>query len=283
MKNFVRITPVFATFALAACATPWTDTTTALSMTTSNETAQALRPHAAAPAPGFALRALLQEESQKDAANPGTVNAISYQKHYLEAAAGLTVETAESTFKPATVGAAGTYSAQVSSVCGLLDVLSEAQLHTRLRAKGGDITGSTAFRTSNGYEGETTFRTRLDGLDAAGANLCRPAPGAAFSFVARTTVQRDLKREGTPDMSKALSQSRKHRCVSGTDLQAAAALDPSLKGNYIKVSCDTQNEHGRDVKTDYAYLLESQMYLPLARTIGQGTVSYSYRAAVYDR
>jgi hypothetical protein len=111
----------------------------------------------------------------------------------------------------------------------------------------------------------TTIRTfRAENLSGDLAVLTSPAPGAKFSYELSMHVG-----------SRTSDRVDKASCVVENKADAAT-LHPKLRGSYLPVTCE-ETRDGRDSSRQYAYLVESKVYV--LTNISGGFNEGSYRFA----
>jgi hypothetical protein len=105
------------------------------------------------------------------------------------------------------------------------------------------------------------------------ARLISPVPGVNFSYVNAFEVQTTGKGMFTTSTGSKVEATAS--CVSATEVKLATTLHPKLKGSFLSVSCEERRGPTME-KEEYAYLVESTLYILLNTTDAQGKKT-SYR------
>ncbi len=167
----------------------------------------------------------------------------------------------------------GVLVADASSVCGLVDILREEQ----------DVAhGSFSMAIGNFIHTQSSTasmfrRSRLDTLESSVA-LCRPVAGTSFSYRVVHAMQRHWV---GPKINQLATIDRTFRCTVGAVAHQGSELTPAVRGDYLDVKCTAASTDGDHESTNYAFLIDGGLYLPLEATDAAGTRKYKYLDPVY--
>ncbi len=160
------------------------------------------------------------------------------------------------------------------NLCGLLIVASESSTTS-------DTSVTTVIPIGNlfvplGIKSSVDFnnRQRLLSLDTVAASLCDPSPGAQFAYSIEGEFT--IKTSGMFGRTNTGRRVGKVSCQVGAEPLAASAIHPALKGDYLPVSCETENPDGKKVRTAYAFLRDVRHYLSLEQVDEWQTVRTRY-------
>jgi hypothetical protein len=147
------------------------------------------------------------------------------------------------------------------SLCGLVGLIAESA---------SSMTNTVPLLVGkvflpNGLKSTVDFnnRMRLVGFDASVPSVCAPVPGSQFTY--RTEAEVTRRTSGVFTRTNTSRETVAGSCAVGNERQAASKLHPALQGDYLTVSCDTETG-GKKYKTNYAFVLDSGMYLMTQRS-----------------
>jgi hypothetical protein len=162
------------------------------------------------------------------------------------------------------------------SLCGLIGLIAESA--STMQNTVPLVVGK--FFLPNGLKSTVDFnnRMRLVGFDASVPSVCAPMPGSQFTYRAEAEVTR--RTSGVFTRTSTSRETVAGSCAVGNERQAASKLHPGLQGDYLTVSCDTETG-GKKYKTNYAFVLESGVYLMMQRSGEWQTSSLQYTDVRY--
>jgi len=167
------------------------------------------------------------------------------------------------------VGSAGSAVTSEISLCGLLSLAGMTQAASEvpvLPTLPGPITATENL----------TWRSRTTALQTASPNICSPTSGSAFSL--RAVIEE--YRKGTV---LALTRSRtvELACNVGAEAKPASRLAGWFRGAALAVHCTrTTNAEDRE-QLEYAFLIDSGLYVLLAQTGGVQSSKMHFDRADY--
>lgn len=168
----------------------------------------------------------------------------------------------------------GALVANVSSICGLIDILREEQDAVRgsidLAVGGAVITQSSTAAMIR--------RSRLNDIESS-SSICSPVAGASFTYRVVHAMQRNWV---GPKINQLATIDRKFQCAVGADARKAAEVAPNLRGDYLEVKCTGVSVDGDQETASYAFLIDSGIYLWLGATDAAGTRKYTYLEPTYN-
>jgi hypothetical protein len=118
------------------------------------------------------------------------------------------------------------------------------------------------------------------GLSGDLASLVYPKPGTSFSYVQKWNAQ-VTSSTGAFSSKKTVAGEFKVSCVAKESLDAAM-LHEGFKGKYLPVTCTGSNQQGAIFTDEFAYLLDSQIYLRLSGSNKFGRTEYKFSGAEYQ-
>lgn len=156
-----------------------------------------------------------------------------------------------------------TYSSRTSvSLCGLVQLLTEqsasgtSQRTTAVPAAG--VSLPITFDIKN----QSSARYRLRTFEASTPNVCTPTPGMAFSYKLTAELQRKHS-NNTYSSNKLHELSEAVTCSVAAEPKPSSALSPSLRGNYLEVTCLHTEPEKAVRSSNLAFLQQSGLYLPI--------------------
>ena len=150
-----------------------------------------------------------------------------------------------------------------SSLCGLVPILNESSTKNDSRLTTVAPVGGLFVPLGFSSKSHIASRERLVRFSTSAANLCKPTPGASFTYQAIREEQRKVE-NSVHSSNKLHTHSESVSCKIGSVEQSARALNPSLAGNYLSVSCSYSDPSKPTRKSEFAYLLASGIYLPVS-------------------
>ena len=263
---------------LAGCASPWKDTTTELDMTVPREVSGRLDQHVP-PIPKAPLRTIAFRESLDAFGNFGKLVHYDYVAKYSSSSKGILEEVISADLQAPPNPVTGTERITANSLCGLVDVKREGRASTTQQVGSSVAVGGAFVPITTKIASESHQKSRLDDFTTTATNLCSPAPKMAFSYQAKRELNRKLKFALTDSHAARTSQTSAN-CAVDEKLFPAQELHASIRGNYLKVTCDFL-EDGEKGSSRYAYLIDSGMYLKLTLETSKNKHTYQYSDAVY--
>lgn len=110
--------------------------------------------------------------------------------------------------------------------------------------------------------------------------LTAPTPGVSFTYVNAFEVQTTGKGMFTTSTSAKVEVTGE--CVTATESKEATMLHPKLKGSFLAVSCEERRGQTTE-RQEYAYLVESALYVLLSAADAQGKkTSYNITDVEYS-
>jgi len=172
-----------------------------------------------------------------------------------------------------TVGEGAGSTSSSLSLCGLVVLFSAG--NSQSVNKVFTTAAYWIYRITSSVEFGNYYKATL--LESTAPSLCNPSPNSTFTM--RVDSIRTTRIEGayTRDRTVENSSSNTHTCNVAAVADAASRIAPALDGDYLDVSCESQDQRKRPVVTRYAYLTHYRYYLPVESTskYQRSEVSYS--------
>ncbi len=148
------------------------------------------------------------------------------------------------------------------SLCGLVPLLGESGSTTDSRLTTAIPAGGVFLPFDVSSKHQIGSRVRLVSFSTSAANLCKPTPGTSFTY--QSTREEQRKFQGSMLSSNTLHTiTESASCTVGSAEVSAKALDPSIVGSYLLVTCTYSVPSQSPRKSEFAYLLSSGLYLPV--------------------
>lgn len=194
--------------------------------------------------------------------NLGRVDTSEQQQAFQWQADGRLASTSTGSYKTPD-GSMSAWTSTSTSLCGLVPLLTESASRSVSRLTTAVPAGGVFVPFGFSSESKGASRARLVSFSTSATNLCKPTPGASFTF--QSTREEQRRFEG-----KMLSSNKLHTitesatCMVGPTEQSAKALNPSLVGGYLLVSCSYSDASKSPRKSEFAFLLSSGLYVPVS-------------------
>lgn len=124
----------------------------------------------------------------------------------------------------------------------------------------------------------SSSRVRLTAFEASVPSVCAPEPGSRFYY--RTETEFTRRTAGVFTRTSAGREIVETICSVGLERQPASKLYPRLQGDYLAVSCESQTGD-KKYRTDYAFLLDSAVYLMTQKSGEWQRSSLQYTEVLY--
>jgi hypothetical protein len=120
---------------------------------------------------------------------------------------------------------------------------------------------SSAFAPGDPLSVQSGFRAIA--LETTSLALCRPIPGAQFSY--RIQAERRFRTSSAylPDRARNVAETYDVACKAGEAFIPARRILESLEGNALMVRCERKSQKGIVMVVEYAFLEDSRFYLRL--------------------
>lgn len=165
------------------------------------------------------------------------------------------------------------------SLCGLVTLLAEGRIQmetaTSTVLPAGPLFVPFGFQSS----AQANDRTRLTALTSSAARLCSPRAGSQFSYT--TAAEVVMKTSGLITSTQTLIQTVAAKCQVARAPEPANKIHPDLQGDQLPVACDVENADGSTTRNEYAYLVDSALYVLLRSVNPMGSVDIRYPAMGY--
>ena len=163
-----------------------------------------------------------------------------------------------------------------TSICGLIPLLSEFAGESSASFVG---VSSPISMYGFSVNANSKRRSRVTRFATSARNICSPEPGLRFSYQVDREDQYAIKTSGFSS-SKVRSVSESADCTAGQP-QDASALSPSLKGQYLLVTCSIDDARKPPRTTTYAFLTSTGIYIQTSEKEKYETDSTQYLKATY--
>ena len=163
-----------------------------------------------------------------------------------------------------------------TSICGLVPLLSEFAGESSASFVGVSPIVMYGFSVN----ANSKRRSRVTRFATSARNICSPEPGQRFSYQVDREDQYAIKTSGFSS-SKVRSVSESADCTAGQP-QDASALSPSLKGQYLSVTCSIDDARKSPRTTTYAFLTSTGIYIQTSEKEKYETQATQYLNATYS-
>lgn len=169
---------------------------------------------------------------------------------------------------------------QSITLCGLIDIVSQSSSNFEKRLTSifplGKIFIQFGIKTNEDF----AAASRIVAFETNAANLCTPTIGSEFSY--RIEMENSLKTTSFLGGTKKSRSTFEYICRAGKVMQSASQLLTSLTGDSLSVTCETTPSQSNKVKFEYAYLIDSGLFLIVSQETGSVTMKMNYSDAEYS-
>lgn len=159
-------------------------------------------------------------------------------------------------------GMVNVWTASALSLCGLVTLLDESAGDTESPTTAAIPAGGVLVPFGFSSKSQSARRVRITGFSTGETNLCKPTAGSTFMFQYNWEEQRKYE-ASLISTNRLYTIAESVTCTVGSTAQPASALNASLVGDYLPVSCVHSEPSKPERKSEFAYLVSSGMYLPL--------------------
>lgn len=251
-----------------------------LDLTLPSQLDSALRPHGPRTAPAMDLAALERTVEVDHKGNFGKLTHETEQTNLRWIDNGRSSNESRSAYTGPD-GSKHQGARRAVSLCGLVEVRAEQGGEGSNRLTTVVTTGGVAQPVNFAASNQILMRYRLRSFESSVPNICLPSPGMVFTYRFTAELQRRImpsafRKNMLIDVSEAV------KCSVAAHPKASAALNPSLRGQYLDVACQ-HTEPGKPARsTSWAFLQDSGLYIPLKLQYNEYQTNTSkYTAATY--
>lgn len=230
--------------------------------------------HASAAVPLRALAGYTSVEELDHKTNFSKIY-IDSNVELLRQESGLTGGSASTVYRNGAAKALG----RGMNLCGLATVLSESQSTTDTSATSAIPIGKLFVPFGVKSSIDFSNRYRLSSLEASIPSLCKPVAGEEFSF--KFEAEHTMKTSGLFGGTKLIRRSAHSKCKVAAEAISAKQVHPSLQGEALLVSCESEDQNNKNSTEEYVYLKDSAFYLLTGRVDEWQRSKIQYLAVPY--